>query len=745
MNREDGHYSQAIGLSAEFSAAKSLISDLIAHWPSDRILNAHAVLESHPELQNCKSALVELAYEEFCQRQDAGEKVNPDAFADNFSAIRGSLLDLIQVHQFLDDDSRLPGSRSTPNWPKPGELFLGFRLQEELGRGAFSRVFFAEEVSLGNRLVVVKVTTMGRHEAHTLGQLQHPHVVPVFSVRSDDTSGLTAVCMPYLGRATLFDVVDAAFSRGTGPKNASAIATVAREVNRGSAPTSVSGTPQGWRAGWNYVEGILHLGAQVAEALAFTHGKGFLHCDIKPSNVLVTETGHALLFDFNLSFLEQSAGPTVGGTMPYMAPEQLELIATDKKRPTPRLDARTDIYGLAVTLFELLAGRLPFGSIPTHLNKKQTIAHFLEKQRRGPASLSCLNPHVDSRIARVIESCLSFRPEDRLQSATELARALRLELIWRRHAQRWLNERRPLVAGVLVAASIVTGGAAYGLSLREPYPIRELQAGWAARQLGDLPTALIHLDRAVAADQQFHEARFLRGLSRMDQENWEGAWVDFKLLENQFDDARIFACLGHIAAVSQADYRAATGYYEHALDRGFRSAALLNNLGYCYDKVNDLGNSERSLRQALAADPKLSVALHNLARLNLRQTLETGVLLDTTIIEQAIALGPETVELDNDAARTFAIAAGFESLLKGRQRQLEQCLGFCAKAARLGATRRQLRTVANFYKPLQDDLRFRELLQSATDAKASSPSPAGFMINPVGRSDSLPGFTVAAR
>jgi serine/threonine protein kinase/TPR repeat protein len=745
MNHQDGHYSQAIGLSAEFNAAKSLASELIACWPSDRMLSAHAVLESHPELQNCKSAIVELAYEEFCRRQEAGEKLDPEAFADNFSMIRGSLLDLIQVHQFLDDDSRLPGNRITPCWPKPGEIFLGYRLQEELGRGAFSRVFFAEEVSLGNRLVVVKVTTMGRHEAHTLGQLQHPHVVPVFSVHSDDISGLTAVCMPYLGRTTLFDVVDAAFSRGKAPQHARAIVAAAEEVNRGSAPIGVPGTPRGWRKSWNYAEGILYLGAQVAEALAFTHSKGFLHCDIKPSNVLVTEAGQALLFDFNLSFLEQAAGPTVGGTIPYMAPEQLELITADKSRRPPRLDARTDIFGLAVTLFELLTGRLPFGSMPTHLTKSQTISHFLERQRRGPPSLRSINPQVDSRIASVIESCLSFRPEDRLQNASELAGALWLELAWHRHAFRWLSEHRRLAAGVLVAASVASGGAVYGLSLREPYPIRELQAGWTARQQGDLSTALIHLDRAIAADKQFNDARFARGLTRMEEGDWEGAWGDFRILENQLEDARVLACLGHLAAISRADYANAIGYYNHAIEQGFSSAALLNNLAYCYDKVNDLGNAERCLRQALAADPKLPVAVYNLARLNLRQAVDKGVIPDTSIIEKAISLGPESVELDVDAARIFAVAAGSELSLTGRQKQLERCLSFCARAARLGSTRRQLRTIANYYKPLEVDPRFQELLQSATEGKTPSTTPLAYMVNPLGRIDNLPGLSVASR
>jgi hypothetical protein len=100
------------------------------------VLRAKAVLEEHPHLQNCKSALVNLAYEEFCQRKDAGEAIDPESFVNEFPTIRNSLLDLIQVHDFLDNDSRLAGKQDLPKWPKPGDVFLGFELLEELGRGA---------------------------------------------------------------------------------------------------------------------------------------------------------------------------------------------------------------------------------------------------------------------------------------------------------------------------------------------------------------------------------------------------------------------------------------------------------------------------------------------------------------------------------------------------------------------------------------------------------------------------------
>src|SRR5438093_5080749 len=113
----------------------------------------------------------------------------------------------MQAHQELAAD--LPELlAASVVWPLPGEEFLGFRPTEELGRGAFSRVFLAEELALGNRSVVVKVSRLSGLEPRALGRLRHPHIVPVHSVGVDERTGLTLICMPFLGRATLCDLLD---------------------------------------------------------------------------------------------------------------------------------------------------------------------------------------------------------------------------------------------------------------------------------------------------------------------------------------------------------------------------------------------------------------------------------------------------------------------------------------------------------------------------------------------------------
>ena len=91
--------------------------------------------------------------------------------------------------------------------PEVGETIAGFRLVEELGRGSFARVFRAEERQLADRPVAMKVTRTGSREPQTLARLQHTHIVPVYSYRTDPATGLHLLCMPYLGRLTLAQVL----------------------------------------------------------------------------------------------------------------------------------------------------------------------------------------------------------------------------------------------------------------------------------------------------------------------------------------------------------------------------------------------------------------------------------------------------------------------------------------------------------------------------------------------------------
>lgn len=102
------------------------------------------------------------------------------------------------------------GGQSNPRFPKPGECLDGFRIILELGRGAFARVYLAEEINLGCRQVAIKVSRPEGDEPQILAKLQHTHIVPVLSVHTDPISGYRILCMPYFGGANLAEVLESA-------------------------------------------------------------------------------------------------------------------------------------------------------------------------------------------------------------------------------------------------------------------------------------------------------------------------------------------------------------------------------------------------------------------------------------------------------------------------------------------------------------------------------------------------------
>jgi eukaryotic-like serine/threonine-protein kinase len=90
--------------------------------------------------------------------------------------------------------------------PVEGDKFIDFRLKTELGRGAFGRVFLAEQETLSNRRVVLKISPHHTIEHRTMARLEHPNIVPILSVHRDEQSDLQAVCMPYQYAVALSDV-----------------------------------------------------------------------------------------------------------------------------------------------------------------------------------------------------------------------------------------------------------------------------------------------------------------------------------------------------------------------------------------------------------------------------------------------------------------------------------------------------------------------------------------------------------
>ena len=240
--------------------------------------------------------------------------------------------------------------------PRVGTDFLGFRLCSELGKGAFGRVFLARQGDLADRPVALKVSADVVGETQALARLQHTNIMPIYSVHR--RGPLQAVCMPYLGRdhargypRRAPPAGEAAGvgrgpaehhpSRRIAPRHAPRTRDRGRRRARSLGPPSLPATTPSLAASadrlrsFGYVQAVLWLMARVADGLAHAHERGILHRDLKPANILFADDGEPILLDFNLAADTRAAlGASValiGGTLPYMAPEQLKAFRDGKR------------------------------------------------------------------------------------------------------------------------------------------------------------------------------------------------------------------------------------------------------------------------------------------------------------------------------------------------------------------------------------------------------------------------------
>jgi serine/threonine-protein kinase len=302
-------------------------------------------------------------------------------------------------------------------------------IERELAPGGMSRLFLAREASL-DRDVVIKLlppetasevsATRFQREVQFAAKLQHPHILPILTT---GTSGdLFYYIMPYVQGESLRQRLE--------------------HGERFPIPEA------------------LRVLREIADALALAHSRGIVHRDIKPANILLQE-GHAVVTDFGIAraveasrldgatTAERLTATGVGiGTLGYMAPEQL---AGERD-----LDARADVYALAVVAYEMFAGQPPFSRSTA---QALVAAHLTEP----PPPLATVAPEVPPAISLVITKALAKSPEDRYRTAAEFRDALDVQVTaaFAVMPRRRRPRKTALLVFAAVSAILVTAAAIY--------------------------------------------------------------------------------------------------------------------------------------------------------------------------------------------------------------------------------------------------------------------------------------------
>jgi serine/threonine protein kinase len=372
-------------------------------------------LDRFPILREARERMVSLVYEEYCLREERGEGIDTEEFCGRYSSLKDSIASQLRYHRMF---SQIVGSTDAIKFPRAGEEFLRFRLLKEMGRGGSARVFQAEEMDLGRRLVVLKISPDKGEEPSIQGRLDHPHIARVLSVVRPPEGGLRGLTMPYRPGKTLDDVIRR-IQPATRPTSANVFRDVLADLG---APALPSVGWHGFPKGAGYARGVAWLMSKIARALAHAHERQILHRDVKPANILLTTTDGPVLLDFNLACAPNTTDEAVaalrGGTLPYMAPEQLLAFLDDSQWESVKHPA--DIYAVGLILTELLTGCRP--QVPdAELPLPRAIGELLDSRMAPRRSVHSQNPTVPHALDAVITRCLQHRPEDRYASASALA------------------------------------------------------------------------------------------------------------------------------------------------------------------------------------------------------------------------------------------------------------------------------------------------------------------------------------
>jgi len=417
--------------------------------------------------------------------------------------------DLAETAVSRDPDFQPGGAPSPPAGREPRvsrEEPGRYDVREERARGGMGRILVAFDAFLGREVAFKELlreladrdaARRFLREARITGQLEHPNIVPVHEVGQADDGTLYYTMRLVRGRTLTAALADC----------------------RGLA------------------ERLRYLGAfwNLCNAVAFAHSRGVVHRDLKPGNVMVGEFGETVLIDWGLARVsraepgqtapdlledgQEGAGEELGeasrggavGTPAYMSPEQAS------GRPA---DARSDVWGLGAVLYEILTGAPPFDAAP--------VTATLEQVRFGRLrQVRALCPAAPAELAAVAQKALARKPEDRYQSARELAEDVHCYISGDRVrayaysswelARHFASRHRAAVAGGGLAMLAVVA-ALFAVSAA-------LATEQQAHRLSELSLAQAHLERSQRALSQMDldETRRFAAASLLHNPAWPAA------------------------------------------------------------------------------------------------------------------------------------------------------------------------------------------------------------------------------
>ncbi len=343
-----------------------------------------------------------------------------------------------------------------------------------------------------------------------------------------------------------------------------------------------------------------------------------MHRDLKPSNVLLTPDGRPMLLDFNLSSDARLSDLRIGGTLPYAAPELLRAIFAESGGSGCTVDERSDVYSLGVVLYELLSGSLPFGAGARRADRRGDGRGDAGRAWRGPSRFMSGSIPSDRAVSTVIQRCLAYDPADRPQSAEILGRQL-ADCLCAAAAPGAVEPATSSGHGRrgYRRAGLLLDSAAF-VATRDPYFLREYQAGRQALAAHELGDAVLHFDHALAAKADDPGILFARGQAFQQRGDFDLAVRDYRAAAEHSKAGIIEACHAYCLAQDRE--------YRGSIDRGVAAikrrqpgtAEVYNNLGYCRRKIGKDASPREDFDKAIALNPALQVAYYNRGLLDLR-------------------------------------------------------------------------------------------------------------------------------